>query len=82
MQRHAAHATCFGGVQAGADRFSSRAFAGRKIGPMQSETRHHEYRTWAELAAAAKTDTRAWLYLLETAPWAVKLLEAAPSKPH
>ena len=49
---------------------------------MQSETRHHEYRTWAELAAAAKTDTRAWLYLLENAPWAVKLLEAAPSKPH
>jgi hypothetical protein len=49
---------------------------------MQSETCHHEYRTWAELAAAAKTDTRAWLYLLENAPWAVKLLEAAPTRPH
>jgi hypothetical protein len=49
---------------------------------MQSETRHHEYRTWAELAAAAKTDTRAWLSRLENAPGAVKLLEAAPTRPH
>jgi hypothetical protein len=42
---------------------------------MPSDTRHHEYRTWAELAEAAKTDTRAWLFLLEHAPWAAKLLE-------
>ena len=49
---------------------------------MPNDTRHHEFQTWAELAAAAKTDTRAWLYLLENAPWAVKLLEAAPTRPH
>ena len=49
---------------------------------MPNDTRHHEFQTWAELAAAAKTDTRAWLYLLENAPWAVKLLETAPTRPH
>jgi hypothetical protein len=43
--------------------------------PMPSDTRHTEYRTWAELAEAAKTDTRAWLFLVEHAPWAAKLLE-------
>ncbi|MEO6104098.1 MAG: hypothetical protein ABIP44_10725 [Pseudoxanthomonas sp.] len=42
---------------------------------MQSETRHDEYRTWAQLAEAAKSDTRAWLFLLNAAPWAAKLLE-------
>ena len=42
---------------------------------MQSDTRHHEYRTWAELAEAAKSDYRAWLFLLNAAPWAAKLLE-------
>jgi hypothetical protein len=42
---------------------------------MQSETRHEVYRTWRELAEAAKTDDKAWLYLLTFAPWATSLLE-------
>lgn len=42
---------------------------------MQSDTRNHEYRSWAELAEAAKSDYRAWLFLLNAAPWAAKLLE-------
>ena len=42
---------------------------------MSSETHHETYRTWAELAEAAKTDTKAWLYLVNFAPWAAKLLE-------
>ena len=49
---------------------------------MQSETRHNEYRTWAELAEAAKTDTKAWLFLLNAAPWAAKLLEEPTATTH
>lgn len=50
--------------------------------PMPSDTRHHEYRSWAELAEAAKTDTRAWLFLLNAAPWAAKLLEEPKPTTH
>lgn len=42
---------------------------------MSSETCHELYRTWAELAEAAKTDEKAWLFLVNFAPWATKLLE-------
>ena len=42
---------------------------------MPSDTHHETYRTWAELAEAAKTDEKAWLYLVKFAPWATKLLE-------
>ena len=42
---------------------------------MPSETHHELYRTWAELAEAAKTDEKAWLFLVNFAPWATKLLE-------
>ncbi|MBP8097907.1 MAG: hypothetical protein KAY03_01185 [Arenimonas sp.] len=42
---------------------------------MPSETRHELYRTWAELAEAARTDEKAWLFLLNFAPWATRLLE-------
>jgi hypothetical protein len=42
---------------------------------MPSETCHDQYRTWAELAEAAKTDEKAWLFLLTFAPWATRLLE-------
>lgn len=42
---------------------------------MSSETHHEMYRTWAELAEAAKTDEKAWLYLVNFAPWATRLLE-------
>ena len=42
---------------------------------MPSETCHELYRTWAELAEAAKTDEKAWLFLVNFAPWATKLLE-------
>ena len=49
---------------------------------MQSETRHDQYRSWAELAEAAKSDTRAWLFLLNAAPWAAKLLEESEPTTH
>ena len=42
---------------------------------MQGETHHDVYRTWAELAEAAKTDEKAWLFLVNFAPWATRLLE-------
>jgi hypothetical protein len=42
---------------------------------MSSETHHDKYRTWAELAEAAKTDEKAWLFLVNFAPWATRLLE-------
>ena len=42
---------------------------------MSSETCHELYRTWAELTEAAKTDEKAWLFLVNFAPWATKLLE-------
>ena len=42
---------------------------------MDRETNHDTWHTWAELAEAAKTDTRAWLYLVNFAPWAARLLE-------
>ena len=42
---------------------------------MPSETHHETYRTWAELAEAAKTDEKAWLFLVNFAPWATRLLE-------
>ncbi len=49
---------------------------------MPSDTRHHEYRSWAELAEAAKSDYRAWLFLLNAAPWAAKLLEEQEPTTH
>lgn len=42
---------------------------------MANETQHDVYRTWAELAEAAKSDYKAWLYLVNFAPWATRLLE-------
>jgi hypothetical protein len=49
---------------------------------MPSETRHNQYRSWAELAEAAKSDYRAWLFLLNAAPWAAKLLEERKPTKH
>ncbi len=54
---------------------SHHAPARPRIVTMQSETHHDVYRTWAELAEAAKTDEKAWLFLVNFAPWATKLLE-------
>jgi hypothetical protein len=46
-----------------------------QTGPMNGETLHPTWHTWAELAEAAKTDEKAWLYLVNFAPWATRLLE-------
>lgn len=54
---------------------SRHAPARPRIESMQSETHHDVYRTWAELAEAAKTDEKAWLFLVNFAPWATRLLE-------
>jgi hypothetical protein len=42
---------------------------------MANETHHDEYRSWRELIEAAKSDEQAWLYLVNFAPWATRLLE-------
>lgn len=42
---------------------------------MPNETCHDVYRTWAALTEAARTDEKAWLFLITFAPWATRLLD-------
>ena len=46
---------------------------------MPNEPSHDTYRNWMELIETAKTDEKAWLFLVTFAPWATRLLEDEPT---
>ena len=48
---------------------------------MPNETHNEVYRSWSELIEAARSDEKAWLFLITFAPWATRLLEE-PSRVH